>query len=69
MAIASSMTILGNMLGPTIGGFVAGEFGITASFVTNSLLLVTLSVLIWKFFEDPPRHTLEGGAVDPRAAS
>ncbi|MGB5875651.1 MAG: MFS transporter [Bacteroidota bacterium] len=69
MAIASSMTILGNMLGPTIGGFVAGEFGITASFVTNSLLLVTLSVLIWKFFEDPPRDTLEGGAVDPRAAS
>ncbi len=69
MAIASSMTILGNMLGPTIGGFVAGEFGITASFVANSLLLVTLSVLIWKFVEDPPRHTLEGGAAELRTAS
>jgi DHA1 family multidrug resistance protein-like MFS transporter len=68
MAIASSMTILGNMLGPTIGGFVAGEFGIAASFVVNSILLITLSVVIWRLFEDPPRHGQVDGTVDPQAA-
>jgi DHA1 family multidrug resistance protein-like MFS transporter len=54
MAIASSMTILGNMLGPMIGGLVAAEFGIAASFATNGLLLIIMSVVIWRFFEDPP---------------
>jgi DHA1 family multidrug resistance protein-like MFS transporter len=68
MAIASSMTILGNMLGPTIGGFVAGEFGIAASFVVNSILLITLSVVIWRLFEDPPRHAQVDGTVNPQAA-
>lgn len=52
MAIASSLTILGNMLGPVIGGMVAGHFGITASFIANSCLLVGTSVVIWKYLDD-----------------
>jgi DHA1 family multidrug resistance protein-like MFS transporter len=54
IAIASSLTILGNMLGPVIGGFIAGRFGITASFVANSCMLVTASLVVRKYLSDPP---------------
>lgn len=53
MAIASSMTILGNMLGPTVGGMVAGTFGISAPFIANSILLVLLSLVVWKYLQNP----------------
>jgi len=48
MAIASSMTVLGNMLGPTLGGFIAGHYGINATFVANSILLVGTAVFVWR---------------------
>ena len=51
MAIASSLTILGSMLGPIIGGFVAGHFGITTSFYVNSVMLLVLSGILWKYLD------------------
>ena len=56
MSIASSLTILGNMLGPVVGGLVAGHYGITASFVVNSAMLLLLSVVVWKYLAEasPP---------------
>lgn len=54
MAIASSLTLLGNMLGPTTGGLVAGHFGIRASFVANSIMLFGLGVVFWYFLEEQP---------------
>jgi MFS family permease len=48
------MTILGNMIGPMIGGFVAGHFGITASFVANSCMLLGMSLVIRKNLTDAP---------------
>jgi MFS family permease len=68
MAIASSMTVLGNMLGPTIGGLVAGQFGITATFAVNSCLLLGLSAVIWHTFRDelPSRSATSGtGPAQP----
>jgi len=59
IAIASSLTILGNMLGPVIGGFVAGHFGITASFVANSCMLLASSFMVWKYLEEQPRVATE----------
>jgi MFS transporter, DHA1 family, multidrug resistance protein len=55
IAIASSMTILGNMLGPVIGGFVAAHFGIRATFLVNSSLLFFITFIIWKQLENVPR--------------
>jgi DHA1 family multidrug resistance protein-like MFS transporter len=46
MAIASSLTVLGNMLGPMAGGMIAGAFGITATFLANGALLLMTSLLI-----------------------
>ena len=57
MAIASSMTIFGNLLGPSVGGVIAGSFGITAPFVVNSALLLIASCAVWMFLEDPGRLT------------
>jgi DHA1 family multidrug resistance protein-like MFS transporter len=57
MAIASSLVILGNMIGPIIGGFVAAHFGITASFLTNSCMLVAAGVIVWKYLEEVPRES------------
>lgn len=54
MGIASSLTVLGNMLGPTLGGFIAGRFGITISFVVNSCMLLIMSAVVWKYFEEGP---------------
>lgn len=51
MAIASSLTLFGNMLGPTLGGVVAGQFGMYISFFVVALLLVGLSLLFRRFPE------------------
>jgi len=52
MAIASSLTVLGNLLGPITGGFIAGHFGLPAAFVANSLLLVGAGGFVWRRLED-----------------
>jgi MFS transporter, DHA1 family, multidrug resistance protein len=68
MAIASSLTVLGNMLGPTIGGFVAAHFGITISFMVNSCMLVGMSFVIWKYLpDDIQRHDSASGKGEPAA--
>ena len=66
IAIASSMTILGNMLGPVIGGYVAGVFGFNASFAANSCLLLGMSLMIWKFLPEPPRGESQSQELSPR---
>jgi MFS transporter, DHA1 family, multidrug resistance protein len=59
MAIASSMTVLGNMLGPTIGGFIAGHYGINATFIANSILLVGTGIFVWRNLQSAsvPHHS------------
>lgn len=54
MAIAASMTIFGNLLGPTIGGFIAGHYGINASFIANSILLLAMGTLVWRYLDAAP---------------
>lgn len=54
MAIASSMTLLGNLLGPTIGGFIAGHYGIHASFMANSILLLVTGAAVWRYLDATP---------------
>jgi DHA1 family multidrug resistance protein-like MFS transporter len=56
IAIASSMTILGNMIGPVIGGYVAGHFGIRSMFIVNSLLALLVSAMIWKMMTEPTKE-------------
>jgi DHA1 family multidrug resistance protein-like MFS transporter len=56
IAIASSMTILGNMIGPVIGGYVAGHFGIRSMFIVNSLLALLVSAMIWKMMAEPAKE-------------
>lgn len=62
MAIGSSLTLFGNMLGPIIGGYVAAHFGIQTSFLVNSGMLLLMSLLLWRFLEEssssnPPSKT------------
>jgi len=47
------------MVGPIIGGFVAGHFGINTSFIVNSFFLVALSFIIWKKMEEPRKQFVE----------
>lgn len=53
MAIASSLTVFGNLLGPITGGFIAGNFGLPAAFIANSVLLVGAGALVWYRLDDP----------------
>jgi DHA1 family multidrug resistance protein-like MFS transporter len=52
MAIASSLTLLGNMFGPTVGGFIAGRAGMTAVFVVNCVMLLVLAAVLWRNLEN-----------------
>jgi MFS transporter, DHA1 family, multidrug resistance protein len=51
MAIASSLTLLGNMFGPTVGGFIAGRAGMTAVFLINCFMLLVLAAVLWRNLE------------------
>ena len=57
MAIASSLTLLGNTIGPLLGGFTASMFGIRTAFFVASLILMFLCIFLWKEMAD----TLPGG--------
>ena len=61
MAIASSLTVLGNLLGPLTGGFIGGHFGLPAVFIANSVLLVGAGLLVWRKLEDPVADGSHGG--------
>lgn len=52
MAIASSLTLLGNMFGPTLGGFIAGHAGLQTAFLVNCLFLLALAFVFWRQMED-----------------
>ena len=69
MAIASSMTILGNLLGPIIGGAVAGQFGIRMSFVVTSVMLAAAGGAVWRYLEEVPPSVGRAAAPPPVPAS
>jgi DHA1 family multidrug resistance protein-like MFS transporter len=52
MAIASSLTVLGNLIGPIVGGLAAGVWGILAPFAINSVMLVFAALFVWSAFRD-----------------
>ncbi len=59
IAIASSMTILGNMLGPVLGGIVASHTGIREMFLVNSAIALVVAFVIWKQMEDVHKQSVE----------
>jgi DHA1 family multidrug resistance protein-like MFS transporter len=65
IAIASSMTILGNMIGPVLGGLVASLTGIREMFLVNSALALLVSFIIWKQMEEPGKQLVD---TDPTLA-
>ena len=54
MGIASSLAILGNMIGPLIGGAIAGSFGISMVFVVNSSLFFGIAFVVMKHLKETP---------------
>ena len=67
MAIASSMSVLGNLIGPTLGGFIAGHYGISAAFIANSILLVAMGTAVWRYLDATPAALTT--APEPRTAN
>jgi len=60
IGIASSLAILGNTLGPLIGGMIAGHYGIRAVFAVNSVVFLLMGAAILRTKLDPKE-----GARDP----
>jgi MFS family permease len=58
MAIASSLTVLGNLVGPLAGGLIGGRFGLASVFLANSILLLGAGLLSWRNLE-PATPTLK----------
>jgi DHA1 family multidrug resistance protein-like MFS transporter len=57
MAIASSLTLLGNTIGPVLGGFAASRFGIRPTFIMASSILLFLSFFIWRGMQETAIET------------
>lgn len=52
IGIASSITILGNMVGPIIGGTIGAHIGIRACFAFSSGMLIMTTLIVWKFMRN-----------------
>ena len=52
MAIASSLTVLGNLIGPIVGGLSAGHFGLLAPFAVNSIMLLLAGLFVWNTLDE-----------------
>jgi len=53
IGIASSLAILGNTVGPLVGGMIAGHFGIRTVFGVNSIIFLVMGVVILRSKLDP----------------
>jgi DHA1 family multidrug resistance protein-like MFS transporter len=53
IGIAASMAILGNTIGPLLGGMIAGQFGIVTVFYVNSLIFMLMVLVILRTRIDP----------------
>lgn len=51
-----SITLIGQVAGPTIGGFVAQWFGLRANFYFYSLTSLISLILTWSFIQEPKVH-------------
>jgi DHA1 family multidrug resistance protein-like MFS transporter len=57
IGIASSLAILGNMVGPLLGGLVASHGGIAVVFIVNSALFLGTALLLSRSFIELPART------------
>jgi MFS family permease len=53
MGIASSITMLGNLLGPISSGYIASVTSINFVFVLSGIVLGLGSLIVYKTFEEP----------------
>lgn len=56
----TSLRFLGNVIGPVMGGMVAGYFGFSAVFIITSLLLLISGFLLFISMQRSPMLNLEG---------
>ena len=52
IGVASSLTVLGNMIGPLSGGMIASYFGLNGVFIINSIIFLICSVIIWSYYTE-----------------
>jgi MFS transporter, DHA1 family, multidrug resistance protein len=65
VAIAASFNILGNMVGPVLGGYVAGRLGMTASFLATTVLMTATGLYIRNALDDAGRSAEPSPDADP----
>jgi MFS transporter, DHA1 family, multidrug resistance protein len=52
LGVSSSFTVLGNMVGPITGGYIASYFGFNAVFFFGSAIMLFCGIMVWKGFID-----------------
>lgn len=52
MGIATSFTVLGNMIGPLAGGYIASEIGITSCFYFITVILILTTIFVYYMLPD-----------------
>jgi DHA1 family multidrug resistance protein-like MFS transporter len=64
IGIASSLTTMGNLIGPIAGGMVAGNFGIRSVFGFNSVLFLIGSLVVWRYIAEVHQHATANKGVE-----
>lgn len=59
IAVAASMTILGNMIGPIFGGYVASHVGLRETFLVNSAVALIVAFVIWREMDEVQKQPVE----------
>ncbi len=59
IAVAASMTILGNMIGPMLGGYVASHLGLRETFLVNSAVALIVAFVIWREMDEVQKQPVE----------
>jgi DHA1 family multidrug resistance protein-like MFS transporter len=55
MGVTSTALMLGNMLGPLVGGAMAGVFGLRTVFFVSSAVFFLILFALWPRIEEPAR--------------
>lgn len=71
MGIASSFTLLGNLIGPVSSGYIASLTSINFIFILSGVLLASSSIVAYKSLHEPPKDKLsekEKGIIEEEIA-
>jgi len=64
LGITSTALMLGNLMGPLLGGVIAGAFGLRSIFFVSTAVFLAIAVFLLPRIQEPERHAAPPPAVE-----